>query len=276
MNRNGCNKKRAIWFCGWSMAVSAAAAAWGAGFAAGDSSGDAVYADAERWVGLNGGTNFTAWEVRRGDAANVVDDFSDEPGNMGDFTLASGDGTEVGVGRDMVQALSGGALQIDVWHGTRMDHFRGVAVYGTGQDELLRWGVVEGVGYCFSFDGGTTYRGVIDDTSVLDWPVRYMLTWECLTSGLQFSLSGTLTGLPGGEQALWSGVDLGVVSGARAVGGIGVLVSGSGDGMGGNEGMAFDNLSVTGEAVPEPGTVGLLLAGAAAMAGLRRRRTGRK
>lgn len=276
MNRNGCNKKRAIWFFLWAAAVSGAAAAWGAGFTAGDSSEDAVYADAENWVGLNGGTNFTVWEVRRGDAANVVDDFSDEPGNMGEFTLASGNGAEVGVGRDMAQALTDGTFQIDVWHGTRMDHFRGVAVYGTGQDELLRWGVEEGVGYAFSFDGGTTYLGVLDDTTVLDWPVRYMLTWECLAGGLQFSLSGMLTGLPGGDQMLWSGVDLGVVSGARAVGGIGVLVSGTGDEMGGNEGMAFDHLSVTGKAVPEPGTAGLLLAGAVAVAGLRRRRAGRE
>ena len=254
----------------WAAAAFAAAAAWGGDFTAEDSSWDAVYTEAETWVGLNGGTNFTKWDVRQGDAANVVDDFSDEPANMGEFTLSSEDGSEVGVGRDMAQALTSGTLKIDIWHGTWMDDFRGVAVYGTEQNELLRWGVRLD-GFYYSLNGGGDYTLIPDGNFKPMASVTYMLTWNSLESGLQFTLDG--------GDLDWSPFTVPtVVEGARAVGGVGVLVSGTEKDAQGKElaGMAFDNVSVTGETVPEPGTVGLLLAGAAAVAGLRRRRTGRE
>lgn len=274
MNCNGCNQNRALSLCLGAAAVFAAAAAWGANFAAEDSSWDGVYSNAETWVGLNGGANFTAWEVRQGDAANVVDDFSDEAHNEGDFTLSSKDGSEVGVARDTAQALTSGTLQIDVWHGTWMDDFRGVAVYGTEQNELLRWGVrIDG--FYYSLDGGSSYD-LIPDGNFKPAPtvtVTYMLTWSRMDGGLQFELAGQY-----GGDLDWSPFTVPtLVAGTQAVGGMGVLVSGTKKDEGKEmAGMGFDNVSVTGEAVPEPGTVGLLLAGAAAMAGLRRRRVGRE
>ena len=270
MNRNGCNKKGVLFFCLWAAAVFAAAAAWGGNFTAEDSSWDGVYSNEHNWVGLNGGTNFTKWEVRQGDEANVEDDFSDEPENMGDFTLSSGDGSEVGVGRDTAQALTSGTLQIEVWHGTWMDDFRGVAVYGTEKNELLRWGVRLD-GFYYSLNGGEDYSLIPDGSFKPSVSVTYMLTWSSMDSGLQFTLDG--------ENLDWSPFTVPtVVEGAQAVGGIGVLVSGTKKDSEGNElaGMAFDNVKVSGTTVPEPGTVGLLLAGAAAVAGLRRRRTGWK
>lgn len=271
MNCNGCNKKRAIWFCLWAAAFSAAAA-WGNHFTAADSSSEEVYKDAETWVGLNGGSGFSKWEVRSGEA---VDDYSDEQYNEGDFTLASGDGGEAAVGRDLTQALSSGTFEVEVWHGTTTDDFRGMAVYGTERDELLRWGIQDD-GFYYSLDGGGKYTLFPDgrykpaDSTV---PVVYSLTWSSVDTGLQFELAGQFSGW----EMEWSPFTVGLKEGARAVGGIGVLVSGSEKDVEGKEmaGMGFDNLRVTGKAVPEPGTAGLLLAGAAVVAGLKRRRAGR-
>lgn len=269
MNCNGCNKKWAFWPWLWAAALFTAATAWG-DFTAEDSSWDVVYSNAETWVGLNGGTNFTAWEVRQGDEANVVADFSDEAHNEGDFTLSSKDGSEVGVARDTAQALTSGTLQIEVWHGTWMNDFRGVAVYGTEKNELLRWGVRLD-GYYYSLNGGDDYSLIPDGNFKPSVSVTYMLTWSSMDSGLQFTLDG--------GNLDWSPFTVPtVVEGALAVGGIGVLVSGTEKDAQGNElaGMGFDNVKVSGTTVPEPGTVGLLLAGAAAVAGLRRRRAGRE
>jgi hypothetical protein len=151
-----------------------------------------------------------------------------------------------------------------------MDDFRGVAVYGTEQNELLRWGI-QLDGFYYSLDEGVSYS-LIPDGRFKPYDVwlsvTYTLTWRSMDTGLQFQVEGTLIG----EELDWSPFEMtNIVAGARAVGGIGVLVSGADP----EAGMGFDNLSVEGKTVPEPGTVGLLLAGAAAVAGLRRRRAGR-
>ncbi len=241
------------------LAAFGGTVAAGATFHAEDSSSDPAYADEESWLGVDGGEGFGAWEIRAGSETNATIDFRDlDEDNEEEFALQSESGEEVAVGRDLDKALVSGNFQVKVWHGEVTD-FRGMAVYGTEGEELLRWGVmtdtrsgtgVTGFWQSTAGDGGYELMG----EGAPSLFVTYSLTWESLGDGLRFSVAA----LHGGTWDFdWTPFEV-VVDGAKAVKGVGAVVTGK-------ERLVFENLAVNGEPVPEPSTVGLLLAGAFAL-----------
>lgn len=237
-------------------------------FEAHDDGDGAPYVPAESWIGINGGTHFTEWEIRTNTTGGAYSsDFRDGSAaggdNEGDFTLGAPEG-EVVVGRDLVDggnpvALGNGEFSAYSWFTPGSENvFLGFALYDADHGELLRWGVTEdGVGYSCA-DG--SYQP-LDNASFLGF-YEYTLRWMADANGLQFTLSGFELGLDGHKiETDWNAmfhVD------GNSVGGIAVIAR--------NGSMSFDQLSVTGNPeVPEPGTLGLLAVGLAGLAGGRRR-----
>lgn len=237
-------------------------------FEAHDDGDGAPYVPAESWIGINGGTHFTAWTIRSDTTDGSFScDFRDGSAaggdNEGDFTLGAPEG-EVVVGRDLVDGgnpvdLESGEFSAYSWFNPgRENVFLGFALYDADDGELLRWGVTEnGVGY--STDGG--YHPLDDGYS--SWGFyEYTLRWMTGANGLEFTLTGFELGLDGNKTATdWNAmfnVD------GHSVGGIAVIAK--------NGAMSFDQLSVKGDTeVPEPGTLGLLAVGLAGLAGWRKR-----
>ena len=186
---------------------------------------------------------------------------------------------EVVVGRDLSAPIVDGEVKVHSWQDLG-DDFVGFALYDAGGDELLRWGVgsandVSGVSqgsvfvysllgeaYVIMDDGGVEQMGE-GPALALD-EANYSLTWEQVAGGLAFSLS-IVDGW--GTERGWGFADL-LASGATSVASVGVVASG-------DKRITFDTISVSGtpvSAVPEQGTLALLAAGAALLAGRRRLR----
>lgn len=178
---------------------------------------------------------------------------------------------EVAVGRDLAAFLGSGEMAVHSWNDFGVD-FLGFSLYGEkngqGSGELLRWGLGmetaaagdPGVGYVWSTDGGQTYALLSDQSSA--GYTDYSLTWGQAAGGLSFTLSASdQSGAPMFDPASVSVSALSVSS---------VAVVASGD-----KRIAFDFLQIDGipfSSVPEPGTLTLLLAGAALLAVRRRGR----
>lgn len=215
----------------------------------------------ENWIGRNGGDGFQAWQLQT-DGAGVRESCSVDAG--AGFTMTGNtEGESVAV-RPLDIPLSAGRFSVTM-NVASMDSadFLGLAVFD-GENEILRWGygTLDGVGaLMYRTLGDTVYHSAQDNAYPLG-PSDFILTWEQLaTGGLMFTLSGTL--LPGGMS-----VD---VPNADQVAAIGVVLM-NGWNEDGNEdaGIGVRNLQVEGTpAVPEPGVLGLLVAGMAALRGRR-------
>ena len=193
-----------------------------------------------------------------------------------DFSVVRELGTDVGLERGTFSVTGYGVVD-------EPGDFAGFAVYGADEKELFSWGVswrmVEMGGgnvainaFVYRLGGSGEYRLVNGNGSSGGY-VDYTLTWAQLGGRMEFTLTA---GSAGGA---WTyigedefKVSLGTTERVMA---IGVLLSEGGVAAGNGDGseMAFDKVSVTGvePAVPEPGVLGLLAAGAAALAGRRKR-----
>lgn len=249
-------------------------------FEAYDDGEDAKYVPAESWLRINGGSGYTEWTRIDGSAQPnaVTTDFRDGSydgsDNWGDFTLGVSGG-DVVVGRNFVDGngtvvLGTGTFTVRGWlHSDAAVEFLGFSVLDGSNNELLRWG--QGT----DKDGidGIVYRAWNGDYILLerdgsDGFVDFTLSWERGSTGLAFTLAGTDAW--GNVFDAWSANMPISVAGAESVGGIAVVAGGGSQGAPAK--MAFDQVSVTGVIVPEPGTLGLLAAGAALVAGWRRKK----
>lgn len=256
----------------------------GGSFSASDDSGN--YSVGQNWVGENGGSGFGEWRPKDGSADLAVSKIS---GTGGFIMQAGADPGETAMMRslDTEVGLASGEFSVTVWGaGGGADErgdFAGFAVYGSNDSELFRWGFYSKViddgeeligisSYWYSSDGGLTYEMVpgIDGYPLPEVGVEYSLTWAQLGGTMHFTLSATekRDGLP--DHVKFSGHEVDVETSEYVMAIAAVLTEGGLYSQGGDGSeMTFDNLSVTGTeptpAVPEPGTLGLLAAGLAAL-----------
>ena len=258
-----------------AVAAALLCAASAQAFEAHDDGNDGKYVPEDSWMGINGGSGFSEWTAWTDTTGKPIESsFQDGSHagttNWGDFTL-SVEGGEVVAGRDLEDAgekvaLKTGSFSVLGWlHPGDDDVFLGFAVYDAAHRELLRWGVLD--------DGGNRLHGMVyrsgdgdyqslEEGEPGDGYLAYTLTWDCLTGGLQFTLSAE----DAWGEFEWSGQKISVAE-ASSVGGVAVI---AGAKEGSKATLAFDQLSVQGTEVPEPGTLGLLAAGMALLAGRRR------
>lgn len=255
----------------------------GASFVAVDTSAAEVYKEGEMdWLGKDGGIGFGAWQAK-GDT--TVTRSLDASGGF--YMKAGADGGEIAMIRSLETAegvpvsLESGQFTVREWGvADEAGDFLGFAVYGssdgTDGSELIRWGVrlatIEGKpkpvsSFEYSTDGGTTYK-FIKDGYPTSGGVDYTLTWAQLGGTMHFTLSAADIGT-GSDRFSDYTVDVETSSYVMAI--AAVLTESGQETAGGLDGseMTFDNPSVTGKeptpAVPEPGVLGLLAAGAAAL-----------
>lgn len=188
------------------------------------------------------------------------------------LTMKDEEGETV-VGRDMAVPLAEGEFSVDALLDAG-DSFRGFAVYDDGK-ELIRWGIgadlaLQQTGFGYSLDQGQSYTFFESDLpggNVLD---TYSMTWAQLNggdSGLEFTLLGNY----------WDGPVTVPVLGATAVSTVALFAVA--DTYDFNNEIVFTSVRVSGtpvRAVPEPGTMGLLAAGAALAVAGRRERKGKR
>ncbi len=232
------------------------------------SDGPANYEGQDSWPNGTGGEGWSgAWTAYQG-AGNLEAACKVEAPSMALETKS--EMGEVIVGRELAFPLANGEMSVHSWNDFGVD-FLGFAVYGTrnGQaaGELLRWGLgsetvtsgYPGVGYVWSTDGGQSYSLLSDEAS--SGFTDYSLTWSKVTGGLSFTLSA----FDQSAAAMFDPASLTVA--ASSVSAIAVVATG-------DKRIAFDNLAVSGNntSIPEPGTLSLLLLGAALLAARRRSR----
>lgn len=252
--------------------------------AASDNSGNAVYARGQDWMGLNGGEGFGAWREGSGSAAPAVRAISGDGGFRVQANEQSG---EMAMVRDLNTdvGLTSGTFEVTVWGADggadEPGDFSGFAVYGANDSELFRWGFRLADGgdepfstFSYSLNGGKDYTVIQPGYPAAG--VDYTLTWGVVGGRTQFTLSAQANGVEGMDP-YFSGYSVSLETSERVMA-IAALLTESGSYAAGGNGseMTFDNLRVTGvePAVPEPGGLGLLAAGAAVLAG--RRKTKRK
>ena len=245
--------------------LAAAGSAWAGGMqlVAHDESTDEAYE--ETWgQSTLGGEGFGPWR-QMGDST---------PGHtIGDGFVVFYDG---GYGRSFDEALASGKFTATAWH-TLLNRFSGFAIYGEEDNELFRVGYSceqdreesEGNQYGFFYStnsvGGVNSYRLLDEVArgdVEDVPVDYEITWSMTSEGMTVDVSLVSEGE---TLAALSGIQLGTTSSVEA---FGVLVAGTSTA----DQFRFDNISVYGPAIPEPGTMALLALGAAALAARRLRR----
>ena len=221
-------------------------------FTATDASTNEPYATGYWDLGDNGGTGFGEWRQ-----------IGTEPNRSLDqgFAIYGNDGVgDAAIGRSFAggTALESGTFSVSATHDSAA-HFSGFALYASGDTELLRWGVTTaeadagtypGFWYALGAGGQTVYDPIerIYDT---DTPVTadYSISWSVFSSGMNIDLSITSDSSTITRQLS--------LDNSSAVTSIAALVGGSAWA----ESLHFDNLSVTGQTVPEPSTLSLLLLG---------------
>lgn len=274
--------------CGVQMTRGAAGSggvlAVGSGdFSATDSA--ANYTGITDWAEKNGGNGFGAWQENLSGGVAVERTVAD-----GSFKMQAGEHSgEIAMVRPLEtsQGLESGEFSVTMWGAMggadEPVDFAGFAVYGSGNgdseySELFRWGyshdkTTGNEGFVFSMDAGDNYTTVSDEGFPMGG-VDFILTWALVGETTQFTLS---VGLPGDAEKEESERKYYVTPFTQSLGtsaqvmAIAALLTESGSFSADGDGseMEFDNLRVRGEepmsAVPEPGVLGLLAAGAAAL-----------
>ena len=214
-------------------------------------------------IGDNHGSGFAPW--RKSDSAdlpsrsvNATDGFA--------IYAQSGVGVEA-VARSFADgiALESGTFKVSATHDSA-ENFSGFALYSAGDTEILRWGLSTeenteaGGGFATGFwyfrNGQSTLIHAIGTGAPV--AADYSISWELLSSGMFVKLSIA-------SESYTGDLDL-TLDSSSAVTAIAALVAGSDPG----DTLHFDNLSVSGRAVPEPSTLALLLLGALALRPRRR------
>lgn len=211
-------------------------------------------ATASTWLDGTGGEGWSGpWQAVGGTGGNAEATFAE-----GSMSLETATGTgETIVGRTFAAPLGEGTLTVRAWHDLGAD-FVGFAAYGTGGAELVRWGVGAATadtpyppqGFVCSLDGGASYSLLFDESPI--GFVDYTMTWNFLSAQPSFTLEAVDgNGIPY--------FDAGISVDADSLAAVALIATG-------DKRIAFDDLSATGTpAVPEPATLALLLAGAAAL-----------
>ena len=245
------------------------------------------YDGVEKWIettsgeGLNGGSGFkNAWHLQEGSASpaeqkvSQQDSFYMQAGaDRADFSVVRELGTDAGLERGTFSVTGYGVVD-------EPGDFAGFAVYGANGKELFSWGLSLRESELGAIDafvyrlGGSGGYQLVNGNGSSGGYVDYTLTWAQLGGRMEFILTA------GSADGAWTyigedefKVSLGTTERVMA---IGVLLSEGGLESGGGDGseMSFDKLTVTGTepAVPEPGVLGLLAAGAAGLAARRKRK----
>jgi hypothetical protein len=231
-------------------------------FTAFDASTNAPYAETGWNIGDNGGAGFDDW---RG-MGSAIPNHSIAQG----FSIYANAGVgEAAIGRSFADGvvLDSGTFAVSATHDFT-ERFSGFALYSSGDTEILRWGVTTGEAsegtyagfwYALGAGGQTVYAPIarIYDTAT---PVRadYSISWSVFSSGMTVDLS---TASESYTDTFHLTLDT-----SSAVTAVAALVAGSDS----QDTLHFDNLQVSGHAVPEPSTLALLLLGTLAIRSLRR------
>ena len=238
-----------------------------------DDSGNDVYTKGKDWMGLNGGEGFGAWRAGSGSATPAVRTISDDGGFHVQANEQSG---ELAMVRDLNTdlGLTSGTFKVTVWGADggadEAGDFSGFAVYGANDSELFRWGfrLADGENepfatFSYSLNGGDSYTVIQEGYPASG--VDYTLTWGVVGGVTQF----TLAAVAEDESGVYFDDCVVSLESSAQVMAIAALLTESGSYAAGGNGseMIFDNLRVTGvePAVPEPGVLGFLAAGAAAL-----------
>ena len=251
-------------------------------FSASDNAQNPGYTVESDWINLNGGEGFMQWH-----AEGNLPGASREVALDGGFQFQAGaQQGEMAMIRDLdtTVGLDSGIFSVTMWGAMggadEQGDFAGFAVYGRDENneynELFRWGftIMEEQdipeSFAYSLNGGDSYVSINPGSGYPSGGVDYSLTWALVGGTIQFTLSATDPS-SGGDFftpfVVYEGTpDDRVVA-------IAAVLSESGQFAGDGDGseMQFDNLRVEGHeptptpAVPEPGTLGLLAAGLAAL-----------
>ena len=248
-------------------------------FSASDNAQNSGYEEGKDWIYKNGGEGFKRWHAE-GDLPGATRMIASDGG----FEFKAGESAgEMAMIRDLntTEGLDSGTFSVTMWGGMggadEPGDFAGFAVYGKDGDEyneLFRWGyslaentIVEQNSFVYSTDQGANYveisRGYPDNG------VDYTLTWALVNGTMQFELTAKHTETGG---IYFSDYPVTVETTDRVMA-IAAVLTESGQYTQGGDGseMQFDKLKVEGHepgptpAVPEPGTLGLLAAGLAAL-----------
>ena len=215
-------------------------------------------------LGDNRGSGFDGWrQITSAEPPNRAVDATEG------FAIyaQSGEGVEA-IGRSFADgiALESGNFKVSATHDSS-EKFSGFALYsasGTGGDtEILRWGLAKdekaeggyATGFWYFRNGQSTLIYAPDPSTPISAPVAadYSISWTLLSSGMAIDLSIA-------SDVYTDTLHL-TLDTSSAVTAVAALVAGSTQA----ETLHFDNLEVTGRAVPEPATLALLLLGALAL-----------
>lgn len=256
-----------------------ATVAWdkAANYAGSHSTGDSL-------VGGDGGEGWSAgvgWGFIAGGNIGTMKLGATTTGEARFLSENTGDGTSALV-RQLETPLSEGEVRVSEYRGAEVG-FRGFSVYAADMTELFRWGVENDedkqlYGYCVAFADAdnemklTASQFLFDPEgkgiAPSDDETDYSLTWTRSDEGLTFELTAYYTDDISEPQYYFQGYTWSVRT-EQAVAAVGVTLVGNG------ATIRWDYPEVYGmTAVPEPGTMALLLSGAALLAG--RRSRGRK
>lgn len=249
------------------LLLSEAAPAGAGTFAASDASTNEPYASQGSWnIGDNGGTGFGGWQLVG----------SAEPNRSIDrqgFGIFANDGVgEAAVGRSFADgvALASGSFTAGATHDSA-GQFSGFALYSATDGEIFRWGVTTAdggdgtyAGFWYAVgDGGPAprYESIhrFDDYAGASVTADYSVSWSVFSAGMYIDLTI--------DSDSYAGTGRLTLGNSSAVTAIAAIAAGATQA----DTLHFDDLSVTGQAVPEPATLSLLLLGALALRPLRRK-----
>lgn len=214
-------------------------------------------------LGDNCGTGFGKW--RQVASADLPSRSISDQGFA--IYAQSGVGVEA-IGRSFADdiALESGTFKVSATHDSS-EHFSGFALYSDGDREILRWGLTtaedteagggNATGFWYFRNGQSTLIHTIEAGGPVS--ADYSISWTLLSSGMSVKLSIA-------SDAYTDTLHLSLDN-SSAVTAIAALVAGSAQ----SETLHFDNLEVSGRAVPEPATILLLSLGTFLLATRRRR-----